>query len=338
MTGGGAATFSCAGQPPTWLSWPAGRELLQIDADAFTLARTAEALAIYYTDEVVPPDQFFIISPSSSALQAVRNPRSKSASKAALMFHQSLTTLVLCHPHLLFHLVWSPRDEELEGQNVAHHHARNAAQLDPPEQHHFHSAAFQKRRAWAEAFHKWAFDWHLARVEGQWQEITRGLPLEGHAHTHVLLRPPDGNNHPLWTAATDCECDDKNRKILSRLLYKRRTTSTALQLAVDHTFTGSYTQRFRPNDPPNSVTCPCGWGLRDPPHLISSCPRYFHHRIDSGVLGQYFPLSYKQLFTTSKGAKRLLDYLHSSCAGSRPELGPLPASTPPPIDVPPDPD
>ncbi|KAH9013861.1 hypothetical protein EDB85DRAFT_2215768, partial [Lactarius pseudohatsudake] len=167
----------------------------------------------------------------------------------------------------------------------------------------------------------------LSPSTGEWRELTRGLPPEGHAHTHVLLRPPDGNNHPLWTAATDCEWDDKNRKILSRPLYKRRSTSTAFQLAVDHAFTGSYAARFRPNDPPNSVTCPCGWGLRDPPHLIPSCPRFFNNRIDSGVSGQYWPLTYSQLFTTSKGTKRLMDYLQSSRAGSQPEFGPLP---PPP--------
>lgn len=43
--------------------------------------------------------------------------------------------------------------------------------------------------------------------------------------------------------------DAKGRK-LKRPLYSRRTTSTALQLAVDHAFTGSYASRFRPADPP----------------------------------------------------------------------------------------
>ncbi|KAH9011039.1 hypothetical protein EDB85DRAFT_2281880 [Lactarius pseudohatsudake] len=84
--------------------------------------------------------------------------------------------------------------------------------------------------------------------------------------------------------------------------------------------------------------CPCGWGLRDPPHLISSCLRYLHHRIDSAITGQHFPLSYSQLFTTSKGAKRLMNYLSTSRAGSRPELGPLPKNAVPPDDVPPEPD
>ncbi|KAH8982977.1 hypothetical protein EDB86DRAFT_2811904, partial [Lactarius hatsudake] len=110
------------------------------------------------------------------------------------------------------------------------------------------------------------------------------------------------------------------------------------QLAVDHAFTGSYAKRFRRHDPPSSVTCPCGWGLRNPPHLISSCPRYFHHRIDSGVSGQYYPLSYSQLFTTSKGAKRLMTFIQLSRAGFQPEQGPLPANVVPPPDVPLEPD
>ncbi|KAH9032393.1 hypothetical protein EDB83DRAFT_2554869 [Lactarius deliciosus] len=96
--------------------------------------------------------------------------------------------------------------------------------------------------------------------------------------------------------------------------------------------------RFRPKDPPTSITCPCGWGLRDPPHLISSCPRYLQQRINSAITGQHFPLSYSQLFTTSKGAKRLMNYLATSRAGSQPEQGPLPENAVPPDDVPPEPD
>ena len=58
------------------LAWPLGQELLQFDADAFALARAAEALAMYYTDTVPPPTTIYICSPSSSALIAVRIPRS----------------------------------------------------------------------------------------------------------------------------------------------------------------------------------------------------------------------------------------------------------------------
>ncbi|KAH9019438.1 hypothetical protein EDB85DRAFT_1896641 [Lactarius pseudohatsudake] len=51
--------------------------------------------------------------------------------------------------------------------------------------------------------------------------------------------------------------------------------------------------------PPQS---PVPWP-RNLSHLILSCLRYFHHCIDSSVSGQYYSLSYSQLFTTSKGAK-----------------------------------
>ncbi|KAH9019255.1 hypothetical protein EDB85DRAFT_2153920 [Lactarius pseudohatsudake] len=287
------------GQRP---SPPAGQDMLQFDAGAFTLARTAEALAVDYADEVVPPDQIFILSPSSSALQAVKNPRSQSASKAALMFHQSLTTLVLRHPDLLLHLVWIPRDEELEGQNVAHLRAQEAARLDLPDQPHLRSAAFQKRRAREEAFHSWAFDWYLARVEGQWWELTRGLPPEGHAHTHVHLRPPDGNNHPLWSAAIDC------------------TVSSALYEAP-------------PPRPSNSRST-----TRSPAPMLNVSdimviPPPSPVPVDGG-----FATLCNELFPTSKGAKRLMALIQLSHAGFQPEQGPLPANVVPPLDVPLEPD
>ncbi|KAH9030693.1 hypothetical protein EDB85DRAFT_2290443, partial [Lactarius pseudohatsudake] len=91
---------------------------------------------------------------------------------------------------------------------------------------------------------------------------------------------------PIGTVSLTTESEKEQEDILSRPLFTRCSTSLAFQVAVDHAFTGSYAKRFRRHDPPSSVTCPCGWGLRDPPHLISSCLRYFHHRIDSGVSGQ----------------------------------------------------
>ena len=100
-------------------AWPLWQGLLQFDTDTLALARAAEALAMYYTDTVPSLTAIYICSPSSSALMEVRNQRSTLASAAALMFHQSLTTLTLCHPDLLYFLVWTPLDEELEGQQKA---------------------------------------------------------------------------------------------------------------------------------------------------------------------------------------------------------------------------
>ncbi|KAH9015371.1 hypothetical protein EDB85DRAFT_2156743 [Lactarius pseudohatsudake] len=220
----------------------------------------------------------------------------------------SLTTLVLRHPDLLLHLVWIPRDEELEGQNVAHLRAQEAARLDPPDQPHLRSAAFQKRRAREEAFHSWAFDWYLARVEGQWRELTRGLPPEGHAHTHVHLRPPDGNNHPLWSAAIDCAPPPRPSNSRST------TRSPAPMLDVSDVMV---------LPPPSPVPVDGGFATL---HISSRPAR------DTSITAP------TPLFPTSKGAKRLMALIQLSHAGFQPEQGPLPANVVPPLDVPLEPD
>ena len=93
--------------------------LLQFNADAFALAKMAQALALYYTDEVTPPQTLYICSLSTSALLAVSNPKSQSVASAAQMFHQSLTMLTLWHPDPTYILVWTPLDDELSGQREA---------------------------------------------------------------------------------------------------------------------------------------------------------------------------------------------------------------------------
>lgn len=104
-----------------------GTEVLQFDADTFGLAMTGEALAMYYTEEVPPPAEVFLFSPSS-ALHAIKNPRPVTTQSQALIFHQSLTMLTLCHRSVHIYLIWAPGmrrtvflrkppvDPELEGQ------------------------------------------------------------------------------------------------------------------------------------------------------------------------------------------------------------------------------
>jgi hypothetical protein len=340
ITGGAAATFSFEGSEAVKLTWPLGRELLQFDADVMALARSAEALAMLFTEDNPPPDLLYLLSPSTSALQAVKNPRSKLASKAALMFHQSLTTITLRHSYVRYHLVWTPLDEELEGQKEARTRALEASRIDPPDGYNrVQSAAFQKKRARDNAYFRWSQEWYLARAKNKLQLSATGLPLDGHAHTHAILAPPDGRNHPLWSKAVDCERDNKGRRIPSRPLYTRRTTSTTIQLAVDHAFTGSYAKRFRPSDPLESQGCPCGRGLRTPTHIILHCARHMQHRLNAAISGHYSPLPFNRLFTTKKGAERLLNFIQSSHAGTQPETGPPPPPhyVPEP-DVPPEPD
>jgi hypothetical protein len=118
-----------------------------------------------------------------------------------------------------------------------------------------------------------------------------------------------------------------------RPLFSRRTTSTTLQLAVDHAFTGSYAKRFRPLDPPPSLRCPCGHPLRTPHHLIRDCRLFYLHRTGHKIITNGRTLSLKTLFsTTTQMAHRLLSFIADSRAAMRPpEIGRW-------INIPPEPD
>lgn len=105
---------------------------------------------------------------------------------------------------------------------------------------------------------------------------------------------------------------------VKRPLYRRKTTSTALQLAVDHAFTASYAIRFRPSDPPESLSCTCGSVLRTPYHIITSCPLHYQDRVNSGIHSHNGTLSLRALFSTRSGTTKLLSFLQASGAASRP--------------------
>lgn len=68
-----------------------GERVKQYDVDCFGIAKMIKALSIHFA--TTPPlDVFYILSPSSSALQAIRNPCNKSVQASTLLFHQSLTS------------------------------------------------------------------------------------------------------------------------------------------------------------------------------------------------------------------------------------------------------
>ncbi|KAH9178325.1 hypothetical protein EDB89DRAFT_1843942, partial [Lactarius sanguifluus] len=106
-----------------------------------------------------------------------------------------------------------------------------------------------------------------------------------------------------------------------------------MQVATDHAFTGTYVQRFRTNDPPENISCPCGAEVRDSIHVVLECPRYVQAWIDSGILSarphhQPHPM-FSSLLGTRKGIKMLLDFLDLTRALSCPETGPpLPPPNP----------
>src|SRR6202046_4969292 len=340
VRGGAGMTFDDGEGVSTWRCWPLGRELLQFDADVLGLARTAEFLSLRFTDGS-PPHTIYLFSPSSSALQAICIPRSRTASAAALLFHRALTALTLRF-HFQLVLCWSPVDDVLERQNTARTLALGASRLDPPDtaDHHLRTASFQKKQARSAAFSRWATEWYRKRMNESFILSTTGFNTASHAYRYAIISPPDGANHPLWRMATDCKRDAKGRKLLTQPLYSRRTTSTAFQLATDHAFTGTYSQRFRPSDPAESRWCPCGRVVaRSPTHLILHCPRHVQHRRNVGITGRYNPPALITLFSTTGGAKRLLQYLAVSGAAMRPEIGiASPPGTLPEPDVPPEPD
>jgi hypothetical protein len=326
VVGGAAATYARGGNPITWHSWAAGSELTQFDADVFALARTAEVLASSYSDGVAPPLIIYIFNASSPAIQAVKNPRSIKAHSYALRFHIALTTFFLSHRDVHIILCWAPRDDELEGSRLANYLATGACRVDladlPNGMDRVQSAAYQKDRACRRAFNNWEREYWLARAHNDLQVEATSLPLDGAAYQYAISQPPSEKNHPLWSAATAMEKDERGRKT-RRPLFSRRTTSTTLQLAVDHAFTGSYAKRFRPLDPPPSLRCPCGHPLRTPHHLIRDCRLFYLQRTGHKIIANGRTLSLKMLFsTTTQMAHRLLSFISDSHAAMRPpEIG-----------------
>jgi hypothetical protein len=303
---------------------------MQFDADAYVLAKVVEEITHTYTDEVPPPDNIFKISNLASALQAVKNPQSIKAHSSALHFHRALTTFTLHHSHVSFYLVWSPADSDLEGYRMASTWAATACLHDPPNGlDRVQSAAFQKDWAHAQAFLNWEVDFHRERCISNFRREVTGHPTDGHAHLFVIKEAPSTHHHPLWSAAVDMEKDVQGKKT-KHPLYSRHTTSTAFQLAVDHTFTGSYAQRFCLVDPPETLTCPCGTPLCTPQHITQECPLFYQTRVNHAIHTYGCTISYSALYNSHP--HKLLSFLRDSRAASRPpDFGP-------PAEVAPEPD
>jgi hypothetical protein len=321
VVGGAAATYSRGGAEITSHDWVIGTDLTQFDADAYVLARAAEVMAQCYTAEVAPPDHTYIFCASSPALQAVQNPRSIKAHSFALRFHRALTTFFSLHNGQIT-LCWAPKDDSLEGNWTARNLASQACSRDsadlPNSMDRILSAAFQKDRARRVAFHQWELEYKAARTRNTIHIESFGSSLDGAAYQYAISQPPSKVNHPLWSAAVAMEKDERGCKT-RRPLFTRRTTLTTLQLAVDHAFTGSYARRFRPNDPPSSLRCPCGFHLRNPDHLIRHCRYHYLHRLSNHIISRGIILSLKTLFSHSvEHSHRLLSFIQQSHAAMRP--------------------
>jgi hypothetical protein len=139
------------------------------------------------------------------------------------------------------------------------------------------SATFQKDHARRTAFHQWELEYKAARTRNTNHLKSYGSPLDGAAYQYAISQPPSEVNHPLWSAAVALEKDERGQKT-RRPLFTRRTTSTVFQLAVDHTFTGSYATQIQTQRPlPHHLRCPCGFHLHNPDHLIRHCRFHYLH-------------------------------------------------------------
>ncbi|KAI9433731.1 hypothetical protein H4582DRAFT_969430 [Lactarius indigo] len=172
-----------------------------------------------------------------------------------------------------------------------------------------------------------------ARLIPQFRRNVVGEPLS-FTHTHSDVHPPHPTeHHPLWLQVTAAEKEPSGRR---RAKHTRRSTSTLMQFATDHAFTGTYVQRFRNNNPPENASYPCSAPLRTAEHIIHSCPRYLQNRINTGILRfavlptpPLYPFTL--LLSEKRGVGKLLDFFDQTRALSKPESGP-------PIPVPPEPD
>ena len=320
VVGGAAATFLVGGSAWTNSAWTIGSELTQFDADAAAIAKAIEEVVRFHlSSDSAPPSIIYLFSNNSSAIQAVKNPRSKKAHSYAVRFHNALTAFYLRFSGTTIVLAWAPADDELEGYRLAGYIASEAAYGDPPNGlDRIQSAAFQKDRARRLAFANWERDYYRDRTLETFNQRWLGIHPNA-AHSYTITTHPSENNHPLWKEATKTKVEnDTLGRPVKRLLYRRRTTSTALQLAVDHAFTASYAIRFRPSDPPESLSCTCGNVLRTPYHIITSCPLHFRDRVNAGIHNHNGTLSLRTLFSTRTGATKLLSFLQTSGAASRP--------------------
>jgi hypothetical protein len=317
--GSAACSYSVRGGPINAQAWTIGSELTQFDADAFAIAHSAETLANIYTVEALPPVNFFLLSNNASALQAVRNPRSIKAHGAAIRFHRALTLLTLRHPQISVFLVWAPSDDSLPGLVLARDAALAASWNTPPDgMDCIQSAAFQKDHARKKAFANWECEFGLERCLAQFRLRWLGDSGEGHVfREHIIKEPPSVGHHPLWAAATEVKKDNNGKK--TRIpKYSRHATSAALQLAVDHAFTGTYARRFRPADPPETTTCPCRAHSRSPSHLICKCLCLLQHCINAGIHTHNHTLTLEKLHSSIKHVHQLMAFISEGKVTFRP--------------------
>ena len=178
-------------------------------------------MSTYYTHKRAPPANIFLFSNNSSAIQAVKNPRSRKAHAYALRFHQALTTFYLTHADVALFLVWAPADDYLDGYKLASHIASKATYGDPPNGlDRIQSAAYQNDCAHRLIFQKWEREYYLDRTVETFRERWCDTPPSA-AYSYTITTHPSETHHPLWKEAskTKVEEDELGRKVTLPLYH-----------------------------------------------------------------------------------------------------------------------
>ena len=239
---GGASVVSQWGSedPKSW-KWTMGSEAMQFDVNAFALAKAAEVLASTYVEGVAPPPVIYIFSTDNLALQAICNPRSIKAHAHCIRFHKALTNFFLIHRDVRLILAWSPKNDDLGSDLLSRTLVAEASQEFPPDRmDSIQLAAYQKGRAKIRAYQQWERQYRHNRMQEEFHTMWLGTIVAPprFCYQHTITEPPSIHHHPLWKEATSLTKKVAGQRRKPK--YIRCTTSTALQLAVNHAFTGSY--------------------------------------------------------------------------------------------------
>jgi hypothetical protein len=130
---------------------------------------------------------------------------------------------------------------------------------------------------------------HRTLIESAVISVVIASPFGGAAIT--------GSRH-RWQGAFNFRLSSENDFPIFVLRRRRRKAlgkHSICRTRNKNAFTGSYAKRFRPSDPPETLTCPCGASLRTPSHLIRECPRHYQARVNAGIQSHMRTLTLEQL-------------------------------------------
>ena len=243
------------------MSWCLGTEVTQYDVDLFAISKAAEWLSAEYSCAPTPL-HIYILSGNDLALRHITNTRSHDNQTELLLWHTSLTTFCNSHRDTSITLVWSPVCQSRSQDTGARRAALQACTHAPLSTlNRVQSASYVKQKARQRAYHQWSSQWRLDHGKSHFHNSP--------AYDYAITQPPDGRNHPIFMAAIP-----PKKPAEEYVTITRHSSCTAMQLAVQHSFTANYMIHHRPDLPPKALACPCGFADQSIHHLLYDCKCY----------------------------------------------------------------